>query len=496
MTIIDIESSTDVKKLYIDGAWVPSESDRVMDSINPATEESVGRVPDATVGDTVRAISAARRAFDEGPWPRLTVEERRGYLRKMMEILQRRAEDLTELNIAETGSTRPVAAGMQVGLAIEMFRDMVDRVMPTFAWETPAQAVSGIGVGQGIVVREPMGVASLITAYNFPLFIAAQKIAPALAAGCTVVLKPAPTTPLQGLIWGEIADEAGLPPGVLNVVTGDRDSSEELTRNPGVDVVSFTGSVPVGKAVYEQAAKTLKRVILELGGKSAHIILEDADLEAAANEILFHTTTQAGQGCVFLTRTLVHRSRLDELVALLKERMSSVVVGAPDEPSTTMGPLISEQQRARVESLIAAGKEEGATVAFGGERPSGVACGYFVEPTFFVDVDNSMTIAQNEFFGPVNVVIPFDTDEEAVRIANDSDFGLGGAVRAKDPARALRIARQLRTGTVAINGGGGGAGLRMPYGGYKYSGIGRENGEAGLDGYLETKSITWSVAAG
>ena len=342
---------------------------------------------------TLRALLL--RVGGTSGWSRLSVEERRAYLRKIHDILVRRFDELVELNIAETGCTRAIASGLQVGLAIELFRDMIERVMPTFEWEKPTAAVAGYGIGQGIVVREPMGVASLITAYNFPLFITAQKLAPALAAGCTVVIKPAPTTPLEGLIWGEIAEEAGLPAGVVNVVTGDREISEELTAHPGVDVVSFTGSVPVGKAVYEQAARTLKRVILELGGKSAHIITEDADLEAAVNDIMFHTTTHAGQGCVFLTRTLVHRSRLDELVSLLKARMNDVVVGDPADAQTTMGPLISEQQRARVESLIQAGIKEGATIAVGGGRPENAACGFYVQPTVFVDVDNSMTIAQN-----------------------------------------------------------------------------------------------------
>ncbi|MQY40770.1 putative aldehyde dehydrogenase [Streptomyces sp. RB17] len=496
MTQTDTTTASGVKKLYIDGSWVSSRSTTTMWSINPATEEKLALVPEGSREDADQAVQAARRAFDNGPWPRLSVEERRAHLVRMYEIMQRRFAELVELNIQETGSIPSTASDMQVGLALELWRDMVERIMPTFAWERPAAAVAGHGVGQGIIVREPIGVASLITAYNFPLFIAAQKLAPALAAGCTVVLKPAPTTPLQGLVWAEIAEEAGLPAGVVNVVTGDREISEELTTHPGVDMVSFTGSVPVGKAVYEQAARSLKRVVLELGGKSAHIICDDADLAPAVEDILFHTTTHAGQGCVFLTRTLVHRSRLQELVKLLKARMEEVVTGDPRDPRSTMGPLISAQQRERVESLIQTGLDEGATIAVGGGRPAGSDRGFFVQPAVFVDVDNSMTIAQNEFFGPVNVVIPFDTDDDAVRIANDSDFGLGGAVRAKDPARALSIARRLRTGNVSINGGGGAATLRMPYGGYKNSGLGKENGDAGLDGYLETKSISWSVAAG
>lgn len=498
MTItIEDRIETTPRTLYIDGRWVDARSTAVTQIINPATEEVIGSVPEASREDAVAAITAARRAFDEGPWPRMSVQERGTVLGRMVDGLVQRRDALIELNILETGSTRPIAAALQVDAAIAHFRDMVDRVMPTFAWERPSPAHVGLGVGQGIVVREPIGVASLITAYNFPLLLNVVKIAPALAAGCTAVLKPAPTTPLEGLIFGEIADEAGLPPGVLNIVTGDREVSEELTVHPDVDIVSFTGSVAVGKAVYEQAARSLKRVVLELGGKSAHIITEDADLGAALNDMVTHTVTHAGQGCAFLTRTLVHRSRVDEFVALLVDRFAQITVGDPAEESTTMGPLISEAQRDKVESLIRQGVDEGARIVVGGGRPPHCERGFFVEPTVFVDVDNSMAIAQTEFFGPVNVVIPFDTDDEAVRIANDTDFGLYGAVRAKDPVRAVAIARQLRTGYVIVNGGGGAMpNTVLPYGGYKNSGLGREYGEAGLEEFLETKSIAWGVAAG
>lgn len=497
MSLTVTASDTATRSLFIDGSWVDSASPDTLQVINPATEEPIGNVPAGTRADAVAAIEAARRAFDHGPWPRMSVAQRREVLARMVEGMVRRRDELIELNILETGTTRPVAAVLQIDAAIAHFRDTVDRVMPTFAWESPSPAHVGMGIGQGIVVREPIGVASLITAYNFPLLLNVVKLAPALAAGCTAVLKPAPTTPLEGLVFGEIAEEAGLPAGVLNIVTGDREVSEELTVHPGVDMVSFTGSVAVGKAVYEQAARTLKRVVLELGGKSAHIITEDADLDAALTDMVTHTITHAGQGCAFLTRTLVHRSRVDEFVGLVTERFAQLTVGDPGADGIAMGPLISDLQRSKVESLIQQGVDEGARILIGGGRPAHCERGFYIEPTVFVDVDNSMTIAQTEFFGPVNVIIPFDTDEEAIRIANHSEYGLYGAVRAKDPARAVDIARQLRTGWVVVNGGGGAIpNTVLPYGGYKNSGIGREYGEAGLNEFLETKSIVWGVAAG
>lgn len=482
---------------YIDGAWTDIEASQLIDVINPASEVVVARVTRGTAEDARQAISAARRAFDQGPWSTYSVEQRREVLARMLIIFERRRDELVEINISTGGAARPIAEFLQVDAALAHLRDMIERVMPTFEWERPGPAHVGSGVGQGIIVREAFGVASLISAYNFPLLLNMVKIVPALAAGCTTILKPAATTPIEALIIAEVADEAGLPKGVLNVVTGDREIAYEMSTNPDVDVVSFTGSDTVGKLIYQQAAGTLKKVILELGGKSALIVTEDANLEKAAQEIVMHTTMHAGQGCALLTRSVVHRSRVDEFVELLKEGFAHVRVADPMEAGTSMGPLISASQREKVEELIAQGISEGAKIAIGGGRPDGLDRGFFINPTVFVDVDNSMAVAQKEFFGPVNVVIPFDTDDDAVRIANDSDFGLWGAVRAKDPERALAIARRLRTGTVVLNGGGGlFAHPLMPYGGYKNSGLGREYGAAGLDEYLETKAITWGVAEG
>jgi aldehyde dehydrogenase (NAD+) len=480
-------------RLYIDGVWQDSDGDAVLTVLNPATEEVIGIVPDATEGDVRRAVGAARRAFDEGPWPAFSPRERAALLLRMADVMERRAGELKELAIREAGSTRALADTLQVSIPLQHFRDMAERVLLQFPFEKPMPPTVGPTLAQGVIRREPYGVAALISAYNFPLFLNILKLAPALAAGCTTVLKPAPTTPLAAFILGEMADEAGLPPGVLNIVTGDVAAGRALTTHPGVDIVSFTGSDAVGRLVYSQAAPSLKKVVLELGGKSANIITADADLERAVPTVIGGMTTHAGQGCSLLTRTLVHRSRLDELVSLVKAGLDRVTVGDPADASTVMGPLISAAQRAKVESLIRLGQQEGAQIAYGGGRPAGLDKGFFLEPTLFVDVDNAMTIARQEFFGPVGVVIGFDDDDEAVRLANDSEFGLGGGVWARDPVHAYGIAKRLRTGMVYINGGGAGSSPHTAFGGYKHSGLGVERGEFGLDEFLLSKSIIWSA---
>ena len=480
-------------RLYIDGTWQDSEGDAVLTVLNPATEQAIGAVPDGTAGDVDRAVAAARRAFDEGPWPNLSPRERSAVMLRMADAMERRAGELKELAVREAGATRALADTLQVNIPLLHFRDMAERVLLQFPFEKPMPPTVGPTLAQGVVRREPYGVAALISAYNFPLFLNILKLAPALAAGCTVVLKPAPTTPLEAFVLGEMADEAGLPPGVLNIVTGDVAAGQALTTHPGVDIVSFTGSDTVGRLVYSQAAPSLKKVVLELGGKSANIITADAELERVIPTVMFAMTTHAGQGCSLLTRTLVHRSRLDELVSLVKAALDQVKVGNPADPDVTMGPLISAAQRAKVEGLIRTGQQEGAQIAYGGGRPAGLDKGFFVEPTLFVDVDNAMTIARKEFFGPVGVVIGFDDDDEAVRLANDSEFGLGGGVWAKDPVRAYEIAKRIRAGMVYVNGGGAGSSPHTAFGGYKNSGLGLERGEYGLEEFLLSKSIIWSA---
>ncbi|MFG1923411.1 aldehyde dehydrogenase family protein [Cryptosporangium sp. NPDC048952] len=480
-------------RLYIDGSWQDSDGDAVLTVLNPATEEVIGTVPDATVSDIDRAVRAARRAFDDGPWPNFTPRERSAVLLRMADVMERRSEELKELSIREAGSTRALADTLQVTIPLLHFRDMAERVLFSYQFEQPMPPTIGATLAQGVVSREPYGVAALVSAYNFPFFLNILKLAPALASGCTAVLKPAPTTPLEAFVLGEMAEEAGLPTGVLNIVTGDAAAGEALTSHPGVDLVSFTGSDTVGRLVYSQAAPSLKKVVLELGGKSANIITADVDLERVVPSVVGGMTTHAGQGCSLLTRTLVHRSRLDELVGLVKASLDQVVVGNPADPATTMGPLISAAQRAKVESLIATGHDEGAHVAYGGGRPAHLDRGFFVEPTLFVDVENAMTIAQKEFFGPVGIVIGFDDEDEAVRLANDSEFGLGGGVWASDPVDAYRIARRIRAGMVYLNGGGAGSSPHTAFGGYKQSGLGLERGEFGLEEFLHAKSIIWSA---
>lgn len=480
--------------LFIDGAWTDGEGDETLQVLNPATEQTIAEVPQATPADVDAAVSAARRAFDEGPWPSMRPAERARILAAMADELDRRRADLVELNITEAGSTRMLAEILQVGTPIDHFRDMADRVLPRFAFEQPVPPVYGNGIGQGVVVREPYGVAALITAFNFPFLLNLAKLGPALAAGCTAVLKSSPYTPLEALVLGEVAEAAGLPPGTLNIVTGDVAAGETLTRHPGVDIVSFTGSDAVGRKVYGQGAESIKKVVLELGGKSANIILEDTDLDKVLESVLGGFITHAGQGCALQTRILVHRSLHDDLVARIVGVLGFIPVGDPADPATMVGPLIRDVQRARVEAMIAVGVDEGAEIAYGGGRPAHLERGYFVEPTLFVGVDNGMRIAQEEFFGPVAVVIPFSDDDEAVRIANDSRYGLSGGVWSADPLRAAAVARRLRTGMVVINGGGGGLNPAAPFGGYKQSGIGREFGEYGLAEYLQHKTLQWPTS--
>lgn len=482
-------------QLYIDGRRTDGTSDAGIVVRNPATEETIAEVPDSSRTDVRRAVEAARRAFDEGPWPRMRPAERAAVLLRMAEELERRLPELVAVNMAEAGSVRALAESLQTRVPVAHLRDMAERVIPAFGWERPMDPTiaPGIGISQGVLRREAFGVCALISAYNFPFFLSMMKVIPALAAGCTAVLKPAPQTPLESLLIGDFADAAGLPPGVLNIVTGDAEAGRELTTHPMVDLVSFTGSDTVGRMVYAQAAASTKKVVLELGGKSANIVRADGDLDGAVRSALTGITTHAGQGCSLLTRTLVHESVHDELVARLSAGLAGVRVGDPAHESTTMGPLISEAQRDKVEKLIRVGEEEGAYVVCGGKRPAGLDRGYFVEPTLFTGVDNAMTVARTEFFGPVGVVIPFRTDDEAVRMANDSPYGLSGAVWSADTVAAYEVATRIRAGGVTINGGSAGVNPRAAFGGYKQSGLGREWGEFGLDEYLQTKTVSWAA---
>jgi len=480
-------------KLYIDGQWTEGTAQESADVINPATEEIIASVPVASTKDVEAAVAAARTAFDSGPWPQMTPSERAQIMLGMADEFDRRRAELIDINIAEAGCPRMLSDFLQVGVPLEQFRNLAARVVPAFDFERALLPVIGNGISQGLVVREPYGVAALVTAFNFPFYLNLMKVGPALAAGCTVVLKPSPYTPLQALVVAEVAEAAGLPPGVLNVVTGDIAAGETLTRHDDVDIVSFTGSDTVGRKVYGQSAESLKKVLLELGGKSANILLDDVNLDDVMESVLMGFITHAGQGCGLFTRILVHESLHDELVARVKAALEFVTIGDPADPTIAMGPLIREVQRQRVQALIQKGVDEGAEIAYGGGRPANLEKGFFLEPTLFVGVDNSMEIARKEFFGPVAVVIPFRDDKEAVRLANDSEFGLAGGVWSGDALRGLDVARRLRVGTVTVNGAGA-INPEAPFGGYKHSGVGREGGMYGLSEFLQHKAINWHAA--
>lgn len=484
------------RALYIGGEWV--RVDQVEPVLNPATETLL---EEAAVGNVVHAraaIAAARQAFDQGPWPKLPVDLRQAKLSAFLDAMERRSEEIIALIVAEAGATRLTAEFGQFRVPMQHARHMVKiasrpavtplpvEVSPTFA--------GSLVLSAGVVARDPVGVVAAITAYNFPLLLNLGKMIPALAVGCTVVLKPSPYTPLEALILGEIADEVGLPKGVLNIVTGGNDVGEALTSDKRVDLVTFTGSDMVGAAIQAQAAPSLKRVILELGGKSALIVRHDADIAAAAANGLFHFTFHCGQGCALLTRHLIHNSVRANYVAKIKEMAASMKIGNPVDPSVTLGPLIREAARVRTERYVEIAQSQGATLVAGGRRPSNLAKGFYFEPTLFDDVGNDHRIAREEVFGPIGVVIGYDTDDEAIALANDSDFGLAGGVFSADVGRAYEIALQMRTGGVEINGGTGRMSSHAPFGGIKRSGYGREYGYEGLNEFTSMKTITFKGA--
>jgi aldehyde dehydrogenase (NAD+) len=479
--------------LYIDGHWVDAANDEELDVINPATEEVVAQVPQASSADVDRAVDAARRAFDGGPWPRMSPRERSDALGRFTQAITDRRDELVNLIMTEAGAARPIAEALQFDTPLRYARWFADRTA-TFPYEEPLPAqVSPRGLGQGVILKEPVGVVAAITAFNYPMYLNLAKVVPALAVGNTVVLKPSPYTPLEALVLGEIADTADLPPGVLNVVTGDAPESEHLTTHPDVDMVSFTGSDFVGKQIMRQAADGLKKVVLELGGKSPNVIFAGSDVARFSAAAAYAFTIHAGQGCALPTRILAERAVYDDVVDGLAAALAKVKVGDPAEPTVTMGPLIREAQRARVEGYVTRGTADGARLAYGGGRPADLPRGFFVEPTLFADVASSMAVAQEEIFGPVGVVIPFEGEDEAVAIANDTRYGLAASIWHPKPARAFALAKQLRAGTVSINGGGGGPSPWAPFGGYKQSGIGREFGDYGLLEFTQLKAVSWSA---
>jgi acyl-CoA reductase-like NAD-dependent aldehyde dehydrogenase len=499
--------------LFIGGEWTAGDASESIEVINPASEEVVGTVPEATPQDAVRAIEAARKAFDEGPWPWTKPSDRAAILVRMAEILESRSAELRDLIVAQTGSTGFMTDFVQGAGSIGMFRSNAAQAEHVIEWvEAGAPTGGSSGMSGQALVREPVGVVGAITPFNFPFMLNVVKTAPALAAGCTIVLKPHPWTPLDAFMIAQAAEEAGLPPGVLNVITGHGEVGDEMTGNPLVDMVTFTGSTATGRRIMANGAATMKRLQLELGGKSAQVVLDDVSEDFARSIGFGHVLTHCGQGCVLQTRLLLPEHLMDAYREGVAASAALVKIGDPRDPSTVLGPLIREQQRQRVEGYVASGIEQGAELVSGGKRPAGFEKGFFYEPTVFIGT-NDMRIAQEEIFGPVLTVIPYSgTDAEAVRLANDSIYGLGGGVVAKTTARAFNVARQIRAGFMNAQGvdgatyepgpGGGqgpgwgttmsGIGQSGAFGGFKQSGIGREWGHHGLEEFTEVKSIGWS----
>lgn len=468
----------DRKHIYIDGSWVEPSTDATLDVINPANETVAGRIPMCTAADVDRAVEAAQAAF-EG-WAATPLETRIGLLKAIAGKMKERTEDLAAAITAEMGSPARFSGMVQVG--------MPTGVMGSYA-KIAGSFVMEEEVGNSLVVKEPVGVCGFITPWNYPLHQVVGKVAPALAAGCTMVLKPSEVAPLSTFLLADILHEVGLPKGVFNLVSGDGPTvGEAIASHEDIDMVSFTGSTRAGVRVAELAAKTVKRVTQELGGKSANIILDDADLKSAVvagvRDVMFNT----GQTCSALTRMLVPKDKQDEAAEIAAQTAAKTVLGDPSDTGTHMGPVVSATQKSRVVNYIRKGLEEGASLVAGGpEDPEGMDKGYFVRPTIFKNVDPSMVIAQEEIFGPVLCIIPYEDEADAVAIANDSNYGLSGAVWSGDADRAKAVARKLRTGQVSINGGRWNH--MAPFGGYKQSGNGRELGPHGLYEFLEVKSL-------
>jgi aldehyde dehydrogenase (NAD+) len=479
-------------ELFIGGHWQkgggPSET-----IVDPATEVVLGELPNAGREDVDAALAGARSAADDSEWARWTPRQRSDALYRFHEALASQRQRILDVVVAETGCPISLSRGQQVGLPLEHLEFWAEAARrPQLTGRTPRVTRRSDGsstLGSWVVRREPYGVVVAITPYNFPLLEAVMKIGPALAAGNTVVLKPSPYTPYSALLIAEAAEQAELPAGVLNVVTGGADVGEQLCADPRVDLISFTGSDLVGERIQRQAASRLVPVLLELGGKSALIVCADADLALAARIGAQNFTTHAGQGCVLLTRQLVHESVRDAYLDRVGELVGAAVVGDPRDPATTMGPLIRAAAVERVSSYVQGAVSAGAKVITGGDRPPGR--GFFYQPTLLADVDNSWPVAQDEIFGPVAVVIGFADEDEAVTLANASRYGLAGHIVSRDTGRAFELACRVRAGSIDLNGGPGYTNPEVPFGGYKRSGIGRENGVEGLDEYTQLKTIKY-----
>ena len=480
---MSINGVQDRDTLWIGGDWVPSDGGGSIEVISPHTEQVIATVPEASTTDVDNAVAAARAALESGPWATMEPAGRAEILTDLTGALGARAEDLAQTITAEMGSPIMFSHLGQVGATL-MVADYYANLAKDFTFEEERQGL----MSSVLVRREPVGVVGAIVPWNVPLYVTMLKLAPALAAGATMVLKPAPESPLSAYLLAEALEQVGLPKGVVNVVPAGREVGEHLVRHPGVDKIAFTGSTAAGMKIASICGEQLKRYTLELGGKSAAIILDDADVDTTLDNLLqVAGLMNNGQACVAQTRVLASRARYDEVVSGLATRMAAVKVGDPAEMDTEVGPLVAERQRDRVEKYIVQGQEEGAEVVVGGGRPAGQDTGWYVEPTLFAKVTNDMRIAQEEIFGPVISAIPFDDVDDAVAIANDSTYGLSGSVWTADAEAGLGIAKRVRTGTFNVNG------FMLepcaPFGGFKQSGVGREGGPEGLAAYLEDKAI-------
>jgi len=471
------------RELYIDGRWAPSNGGQLLPLISPATEAQVGEVTLGSTADIDRAVQAARAAFDEGPWPQMSRAERADMLGRAAEQLRRRSDAIAKVTVEEMGCAISQATRSQTGMVAPVF-DYYASLIRSFELEREVAVAERFGR----VSLLPVGVVGAIVPWNAPVTLSAWKAAPALAAGCTLVIKPPPEAPVSNYLLAEALHEAGIPSGVLNVVPGDRDVGERLVTHPGTDKIAFTGSTGAGKRIMALCANQVKRVSLELGGKSAAIVLDDADMSNVVPGVVRAAMHLSGQFCGAQSRVLVPRARYAELVELAADTASQIVVGDPHDPSVAVGPLVAERQRARVLEMIEHAVEEGARVVAGGGRPPGLPKGWYVQPTVLADVHNLMDIAQEEIFGPVVCLIAYEDEDDAVRIANQSRYGLAGSVWSKDDQRALALAMRLRTGSVTVNGTPAPF-PHVPFGGFKESGLGRELGPEGLQSFLEPRSV-------
>ncbi|SCW37464.1 Acyl-CoA reductase [Sphingobium faniae] len=472
-------------QFFIDGQWVAPSSDSVIEVISPSTEEVFMRVAEAQAQDINRAVASARQAFDKGPWPRMTHAERAKYLRAMAEEIRKRADPVGKMWTGEIGVAQRAAKSMASGVAYAF--DYYAGLAETFQWVERHEALHSPGAVASFLVREPVGVVGAIVPWNGALSLAAWKCGPALLAGCTIVLKASPESPGGPLQLAEVARAVGLPAGVLNVLTAEREVSELLVRHPGIDKITFTGSSAAGKKIASICGERIARCTLELGGKSAAVILDDYDVAEAAAHIATYAPTLSGQVCSSLTRLVISKHRHDEFAEALAAAFKQINVGDPFEETTGMGPLAMRRQRDRVEGYIAKGRDEGAKIAAGGGRPAHLNRGFFIEPTVFANVNNNMTIAREEIFGPVVSIIPADSEEHAIEIANDTVFGLNASVFTNDATRAYQVSRRLLAGTVGHNWFR--TDFSIAFGGFKQSGLGREGGVEGLLPFLEAKTI-------